>query len=334
MRSWWVRLAAAAGTGCAGEPGTTPDETGAETDAAWATAFDTTGFGALSGVWGSGPDDVWMVGGHPDAAEIHHFDGSAWSSVDAPALGLLVWVYGFGPDDAIAVGVGGGIARWDGASWTTVESGTDEDLWGVWGASPDDLWVVGGDPDDGDPMILHYDGSAFTPVALPAAANDRGAHALFKVWGIGGRVWSVGQKGLLVEWDGAQWVQQATGASDDIVALWGTAPDHVLAVGGRATGQLSRYDGTTWTTTTSPRLPGLSAVTMATPDEAVIGGVGGWVGHVDPGPEGGEPVAETPVDTVDVHAVWSDGAGTWFGVAGHFYEPYYGSALLRTESAP
>ncbi|MEQ1568872.1 MAG: hypothetical protein ABMA64_24755 [Myxococcota bacterium] len=326
---WFVGSA----LGCNGDTTAPTGETGTESPIAWSRAFDTEGVGALSGVWGSGPSDVWMVGGQPDAGEIFHFDGSTWSPVTAPDVDLLVWVYGFAADDAYAVGVHGAMAHWDGAEWSKLDPPTTEDLWGVWGAAPNDLWIVGGDPNDGDPLILRYDGATFTQVALDPAENDRNAHALFKVWGIGGRTWAVGQYGLLVEWDGMQWVQQSTGASDDFVSLWGTSPDHVLAVGGRSTGLVSRFDGTAWTTTELPRVPGLSAVSMGDPDHAVVGGIGGYVGSIDPNLDGGDPVGETPIDTVDVHALWYDGAGTYYGVAGHFFDPYYGTALVRTEDS-
>lgn len=307
-------------------------ETGTPTApvATWAAAFDASGAGALSGVWGSGPDDVWIVGGDDTAAEIWHFDGGAWSEVAAPAVGLLVWVYGFGPDDVYAVGVEGAAVHWDGDAWNVLDSGTTQDLWGVWGSATDDLWAVGGSATDGDPVILHWDGAAFTPVALDPAENDRLAHELFKVWGIGGRTFAVGQYGLIVEWDGSQWVQLPSGAeaTDDFVSLWGTSADHVVAVGGRSNGQVATFDGTSWTTTHPSGVPGLNAVSMGSADEAVIGGIGGWVGSFDPNT--GTITREDPVDSIDVHAIWYDGAGTWYGVGGKFYAPYAGTALVRT----
>lgn len=318
---------------CRPDPTQSTGDTGTGPLASWALAWDTTGAGALSGVWGSGPDDIWMVGGQPGSAEIYHYDGAAWSPVPSPDVALLVWVYGFGPDDVWSVGEEGAVVHWDGDSWTAFDSGTTEDLWGVWGAAPDDLWIVGGDPNDGDPAVLHYDGSAFNPVALDPVNNDRAAHALFKVWGIGGHTWAVGQYGLIVSWDGAQWVQQGTGASDDFVSLWGPDADHVVAVGGRSSAQIATLSGDAWTTVYPRMVPGLNAVTFDG-GTGVIGGLTGWVGSVDPAdPE--NPVSELDPDPqrVDVHALWSDGAGAVWGVAGHFYDPYYGTALVRTEAS-
>lgn len=299
--------------------------------ATWEAAFDTSTAGSLSGVWGSGPDDVYVVGGDEDRGEIWHYDGSGWSMTEMPSVGLLVWVFGFGPDDVYSVGVGGGAVHWDGNAWEVLTTDTTTDLWGIWGASPTDLWVVGGDPNAGDPLILHYDGATFTPVPLPSEENDRGAHSLFKVFGLGGEVWAVGQYGLIVSNDGSGFVQQPTGpvAAEDFVSLWGTGTGDLIAVGGRSAGLLSTYDGAGgWDTVRPERVQGLNAVTFLEPDHAVIGGVGGWVGTVTPST--GEVVREEPYDSRDIHALWTDGQGRTYGVGGTFYPPHLGTAVVRT----
>jgi len=298
----------------------------------WAEAFDASTVTALSGVWGSGPDDVYMVGGDATTGEVWHYDGAEWSKdTTVPVTDLLVWVFGFGPDDVWAVGEGGAVIRKTAAGWEQLDAGTTEPLWGVWGASANDVWIVGGSPEGDAPTLLHWDGSAFTPHVLDAAQNDRNAVAVFKVWGIGGRTFAVGQDGLIIEFDGSQWVQMSAGAdaNDDFVSLWGTSSDHIVAVGGRASARIATFDGSTWTTSAPTGIPGLNAVSMGADDEAVIGGVYGWVGTFDPFTD--ELRDENVVDaTSDVHAIWYDGAGTYYGVAGHFTEPYFGVPLVRT----
>jgi len=163
-------------------PGTGPDD-GEPLQPVWKAAFDTATTGALSGVWGSSAEDVFVVGGLPGAGEIYHFDGTNWLAMDVPEVPFLVGVFGFGPDDVFAVGEDGGVAHYDGAAWGLLVCGTEADLRSVWGAAPDDLWVVGGDVGVGEPVIRHFDGATFTPVATPE--NDRGATWLCKVWGIG-----------------------------------------------------------------------------------------------------------------------------------------------------
>ncbi|MFQ5413278.1 MAG: hypothetical protein ACE5E6_02350 [Phycisphaerae bacterium] len=306
------------------------NDNGSATDGVprWRPAFDAGALGVLSAVWGSGPADVFVVGGVPDRGEVYHFDGAAWRQMTVPCVPLLVWVFGFGPDDVYAVGEDGGMVHYDGAAWTGVETGTDEDLWGIWGSAPDDMWIVGGDVGGGGPVLLHFDGTVFVPFATPE--NDRQATSLFKVWGIGSRTFAVGENGLIIEFDGTAWAQVPAGAAadDDFVALWGTSEDHVVAVGGRATGRLAVFDGTTWTTQVLSAVPGLNAVYMVAPDEAIIGGVNGFVGVYDPTTD--TLVAEAAETQQTIHAAWGDGAGRVYAVGGRFSPPFTGLALVRS----
>lgn len=314
--------------------GTSTEGTGDTGDVAepvWEEAFDTTGAGSLSGVWGSGPDDVFMVGGDGDAAAIFHWDGADWSAMDAPdGAPLMVWAYGFGADDVWAVGLDGVALRYDGATWTAVDTGLTDDIWGVFGHAPDDLWIVGGDPTGDAPITAHWDGQAFTPVELAAEENDRQAVALFKVWGIDDLLFAVGQSGLIVRWDGEAWKQESAGAKadQDFVSLWGTSADHIVAVGGRGNARISVYDGEGWETTAPSGYGGLNAVFMGEPDEAVIGGIYGYVGRFDA--TTGELTDEVAPTGLDVHAMWGDGAGRHYAVGGTFTDPHEGVALVRT----
>ena len=330
----WNRIAVVCGVAsltlmACGDKG---EDSGGTPSASWAEAFDTTATGALSGVWGTGPDDVFIVGGSDAGGESYHYDGSDWSPMTVPdGTGLLVWSFGFSPSDVYAVGLEGSVVHYDGSAWTVLDSGTEESLWGVWGTSGTDLWIVGGDADVGVPLILHYDGSTFTETPLDPAQNSRLATTVFKVWGIGSKVFAVGQRGLIIEWDGSQWVENLAGADadQDFVSLWGTSEDHIVAVGGRSNGRIAEYDGTSWTTTSLSGLGGMNAVFMDDPEQAIIGGVGGWVGTYGPTDDDLSP--ETSVVTQDVHAIWGDGTGTYYAVGGRFSAPYSGVAMVRTQ---
>ncbi len=320
--------------GCPPQPpaDNTNDNSGgdATTPAAWALAFDASETGALSSVWGSSASNVFAVGGSPGAGEIYHYDGSSWNEMEMPAgVSLLVWVYGFGPNEVFAVGEDGSAVRYDGAAWTKLETGTTEDLWGIWGATPSEMWVVGGSVGDGDPALLRFNASdnSFTPVAVPA--NDRSATSLFKVWGIGSKVFAVGERGLIIEYDGSSWAQVPTGANadEDFVSLWGTSEDHIVAVGGRSSARLSVYDGTSWNTIKPTGVPGLNAVFMAEAGEAIVGGTNGYVGSFDP--DALALTAESAPTNQTVHALWAASPARFFGVGGRFSAPYTGLALVR-----
>ena len=294
---------------------------------AWQPAFDTSAAGSLSSVWGSGPDDIWIVGGTDEQAELYHFDGAAWSPAQAPDLPILAWVTGWGPSAAFAVGRGGGAARFDGEGWTALDTGTTEDLWGCFGFAEDDVWIVGGDADVGAPLILHFDGAAFTEVPLDPAENNRGATTLFKVWGSGGALFAVGQSGLILRYDGAAWRGEAGGplADQDLISLWGTGPDDITAVGGRSNARIAHFDGSAWTTTAPSALGGLNGISVQGEHEAVVVGVVGYAASLDPAT--GDREDHPPAATLDLHAVWGDGAGTYTAVGGTFAAPHRGVAI-------
>lgn len=319
--------------------------------AQWNVAFDTTGLGALSSVWGSGPNDVYVVGGSgdvPPLAEMYHYDGAVWRTIDVSGTGGfgLVWVYGFGPSDVYAVGLGGTVLHYDGTGWTKLNAGTTRSLWGIWGSSPTDIWIVGEgpkfDPEDPSPTIIHYDGSGlpsgFTAHTLAyPAENDRDARSLFKVWGVGSKVFAVGAAGLIVEYDATSnlWFQVFGGANanEDFVSLWGTSDSNIVAVGGRSGARISDYNGSSWTTVKPSGVGGLNAVFMDDPAMAIAGGVGGYVCHYDPATN--IPVAETAPTTTDIHAIWGDGAGRYYAVGGDFSFPFSdGVCLVRTYGDP
>ncbi len=306
----------------------------ADGEFAWYQAFDASGVGVLSAVWGSSSTDIFAVGGTPAQAEIYHFDGSAWRAMDVPPVPLLIWVFGFAPDDVIAVGVAGGVVRYDGVSWKSLDSGVTEDLWGVWGSAANDIWIVGGTTGRGDPELIHFDGASFTPVAVPA--NDRAASSLFKVYGIGSKVFAVGENGLIIGLENGVWSQSPAGeaADDDFVSLWGSSEDHIIAVGGRASARIAVYDGSTWTTLRPDGIPGLNGVFVPARGKCYIGGTNGFAGVFDF--QTGNVTPEAAPDTSHaVHAVWApDDSGVAFAVGGRFNQPYEGLALIRSGADP
>lgn len=298
----------------------------------WRDAFDYRDAGVLSGVWGSAPNDVFIVGGTFDQGEVRHFDGKSWHKTLLPDTPLLIWVFGFGPNDVYAVGVEGTLVHYDGRSWRSAETGVDVGLWGIWGSKPDDIWIVGGDVGQGSPVILHYDGVDFVTIAIPD--NDRGATALFKVWGIGSKVFAVGEHGLILQFEGGDWFQVPAGAAadDDFVSLWGSSEDRIVAVGGRGAARIARYDGSIWTTEKFGQTPGLSAVHMTDAQETLVGGINGYLGTFDSLSR--SLAAEATPTLESIHAIWGDGQGTFYAVGGRFSEPFAGIALVRSENEP
>lgn len=323
-----VALFTHGGAGCAPSPPV--DDGDPSPTVHWSPAFDTSTTGDLLGVWGSSPDDVYMVGGTAARGEVHHYDGASWSIMDIPDVPRLVWVFGTAADDVLTVGVGGTVLHYDGVSWTQLDSGETEALWGVWARSPEEWWIVGGDVGAGEPVLIRWDGTTFFPVPVPE--NDRDATALFKVWGIGSKLFAVGEKGLIIEESGGTWSQVPAGplADDDFVSLWGVTESNIVAVGGRGAARIARYDGATWSTERPTGVTGLSGVFMNDADEAIVGGLNGYVAAYNP--LTGAIVPENSGTSIGIHAIWGDGAGRTYAVGGLLLEDSPGVALVRTIS--
>ena len=206
--------------------------------------------GAFLSVWGPSPTEVYAVGGNPDAGVIFRFDGEDWSRDETvPAdVPLLNWIDGTS-GEVWVVGNEGVALHQTATGWERVDTGIDAPLWGVWGAAPDDLWAVGGDTamNGSKPRLAHYDGVAWAEVELPAHNRPESTRALFKVWGTAAdNVFAVGMDGLILHYDGAAWAQSPFALTNDLISLWGSGPDDIVAVGGRSNGVVARWDGASW----------------------------------------------------------------------------------------
>ncbi len=295
-----------------------------------------TATGALSGVWGSGPGDVFVVGGSIDQGEIYHYDGSQWSTMSVPPVPLLIWVFGFSSSDVYAVGLEGSALHYDGSDLTTLVTGTTLDLWGIWGSSPNDIWIVGGSAFSGDPLILRYNGVGGGNFTLidPPPYERTDVHALFKVWGIGSKVFAVGQRGLILELADGSWSHSESGVEGfdaDFISLWGTGEDNIVAVGGRFEAKIAHYNGSNWSTETPTGIGGLNAVFMAQPNQAIVGGVNTTAFAYDVLSHCiTEEMSGSGAPEITIHAIWSDRNGRYYAVGGVFNPPFTGVAFVRT----
>jgi hypothetical protein len=183
--------------------------------AAWENVFvaRSTDRVTVRSFWGSGPSDVWAVGG--DDEEIANTDGTlsvvssgrtfharagdagptslAWSERDSQANAVLHAVWGTAGGDVWAVGRRGTIRRFrPGASrWEVIASPTAATLHGLWGSGPNDIWAVG---DSG--TLLHFDGTTWKTSSAAFASGTK--PNLYGVWGSSATdIWAVGEAGLL-----------------------------------------------------------------------------------------------------------------------------------------
>lgn len=283
---------------------------------------------------------LWAVGGTDGEGRI--WDGARGFDPLAlpPELGsvpLLHWVHALDDGSLITVGKGGTILRRVQGTWQRDDAGTEQDLWGVWGPSGDDLWAVGGDGQaEGHATLLHFDGSAWAPYALPELARPR-VWAFYKVWGSASDdVYVVGQSGVALHFDGAGFEELGLGTSQDLVSVYGSGARDVWIVGGRDNGVAAHFDGARWTSRSLAPLPGLNGVWTDGGGEAYAVGVEGSVARLDARLSAERIPLATP-SRLTLHAVFG-AAGTLYAVGGNLaasVPPYASLTLtLDLENAP
>jgi hypothetical protein len=220
----------------------------------------------LNAVAGSGPNDVWAVGGADDGGStyetlVEHWDGSSWSIVSTASFpGVLHGVVALGPDNVWAVGnenyPGRGlIEHWDGTSWTATYLRYAALLRGIAAVGARQIWAVGqryGRNPYGDATLtLRFNGRSWSrvPSPDPLSGTDTDQNWLTSVSAVTANdVWAVGRYGnhdggppdqtLIEHWNGGRWTVVPSpnpgGPSVDN-DLWGVAArgsNDVWAVGG------------------------------------------------------------------------------------------------------
>lgn len=317
-----------------------PEPQGLQT-ATWTTALEAdASVGAFLSVWGSAPDDVWAVGGQvaslmdPGVGAVYRRRDGQWAPVELPAdVPLLNWVHG--TDGRVWIVGNGGTALYRDPSrdaWVSTDTGTDAPLWGCWASTNDDVWAVGGDVFDPDagPTIVRWDGSTWNAQTLPPL--DRDPSAMFKVWAAApDDVWVVGSQGVILHYDGQAWEQQLAGTGNDLISLWGTGPDDIVAVGGRSIGTVARFDGTSWSAEEIGRIAGLNGVWMHDGGDAAIVGNLGASAVLRPPQFDFEPET-SGAGILVLHGVYGFASGERIAVGGSLdRSPPYVGIIVETE---
>ncbi|HLT38529.1 MAG TPA: hypothetical protein VK034_19715 [Enhygromyxa sp.] len=296
-------------------------ETGTE-PAAWQLGLQAQhDIGALMSVWGPSPDQLYVVGGQPEPGGGRVLRGreQTWEPESLPPeTSMLNWVYGV-DGQVWSVGLDGAIVRREPSAWVTEPSPTDRVLWGVWGASADQLWAVGGDAVSDDPVLLRRDGATgeWTIVELPPLAVP--SHALFKIWGTAADdVWSVGDAGAAVHWDGVAWTDRSDPDGIDLISVWGSPAEGVIAVGGRANGRVDRLVDGAWSGQTLA-IPGLNGVWVDPVEGATVVGAQGTILRLGAGDF--EIEVEESGTAMVLHSIFGFEGGPRYAVGGSLLMP-------------
>jgi len=230
------------------------------------------GTSSMNAVWGSGPNDVFAVGGF---GRILHYDGvdPNWKEMDSGTAVDLFGVWGSSPNDVFAVGgsvygTNGTILHYDGSSWSVMASGLARRLEGVWGTGADDVFAVG---DHG--TILHYDGLAWSEMTSGTTEN------LLAVWGSGPNdIFAVGgcegipPAGTILHYNGSTWSAMSSGTTDQLHGVWGSGPNDVFAVG--IHGRVLHFNGSVWSAMESGTSNMLTCVVGSGTDSVYAVGTG------------------------------------------------------------
>jgi hypothetical protein len=167
---------------------------------------DTARFQYARGVWGVGPNDLWIVG---DGFVVLHFDGQSLTPVPVPVTGGQVaadiasasgsasndvWASGFLP------------LHWDGTSWTAVSIPTNNPnqyFADIWANAANDVWTVG------DQAAAHFDGSSWTVDEIVTGPMGI-SNFLYTVWSSGAEAWAAGPGNRIHHFQNGQWTLTTT----------------------------------------------------------------------------------------------------------------------------
>ncbi len=253
---------------------------------------------AFTGISGTGPDDVWVVG-----SQLWHSDGTGFTpaATQPPASHGPgpASVYAVAPGDAWLVGPGGTILHWSGGAFTAYPGVTAQFLQAVWGSGANDVWACGSDG-----TVVHWDGSAWQ------ASYSTGTTAFLSGGWSGGAndVWIAGDSGTLIHYDGSSFSSPTNGLFTDLAGIWGSAINDIWIVG--ANGTTLHYDGMLWSPVPSGTTNALTAVWGSGANDVWAVGLGGTILHWSSAATGWQPVNASPA--YDLNAVWgSRGNDVW-----------------------
>jgi len=323
--AWWMALVAlgvvsVGALGC-GPGGNTGSDAGVDAGAAWQTVYEGSELGgAVLSAWGTGADDVYVVGGPLGNGGFNavawHFDGATWKDLEPGGVDSFWWVSGSGPNDVWMVGEKGRMTHWDGMSFKEYPRVTTATVWGVFAFSPTDAWAVAGTPEGGtaapNDVILRWDGQAWTQESLPGMPLGR---ALNKIWGTSAEnLYAVGELGTVWHRKGTTWTLESEPpvAQSTLLTVYGCSATDVYAVGGL---DVLHSDGAGWSKVDVSLSNAVNGVTCGAAGEVLLVGFGGLKQRF----EGGAWINEFDVEPYgDLHGSWADGRGAFWAVGGDF----------------
>ncbi len=245
-------------------------------------------------MWVAGDRDIWLVTAE---GALSRWDGQTLRKVVSPTRGDTRALSGTGERD-VWLAASDGLFHWDGQRWSRARPASKS----VLVRGPGDVWSV---DDDG---VHHLEGTTWRswPLAPDSARRVYGgdggvwlvdSNAVFRLVGDAwqrtmanehrvntlwvapdGTAWAMGDRAVLMRWDGAAWTQPPTKPwFNELRAMWGAADDDIWAAGGG--GLILHFDGRAWDRVPAPATATIGALWGSGPND--VWGVGEGVFHWD-----------------------------------------------------
>lgn len=191
----------------------------------------------ISGIWGSGPADVFAAGvGDYPLNHIWHYDGTEWTVMTKISDVTISGLWGNSGNDVFAGAYPGRIFHYDGSEWTlmTGTAGPPYRSWRIWGSGPDNVYAAASD------LLLRYDGGSWTTVETGLQLKNYSG-----IWGSGpGDIFIVSQGvgfsgqiwGRIYHYDGSSWSEVGIPCVTGLTSVWGSNGEDVYAAGDRGGG--------------------------------------------------------------------------------------------------
>ncbi len=273
----------------------------------------------LYAVWGTGPGDVFAAG---ENGRILHYDGSSWTDQSPDTGGIFFGLWGSAGNNVLAVGSSGAVFRYNGTSWYPETVSTSNTLNEIFGIGPNDIYAVG---DSG--TVIYWDGSGWTNLTDITTASLTG------ICGFGtypdARYTMVGSAGTILYGYQTSWTPQNNNVSaNGLYGIWGSSSSDVFSVS--QYGGILHFNGTSWSTMTSPTVNNLVGVWGSGPSDVfAVGGIG-TICHYD----GSSWSAMTSPTGNNLLGVWGSGPSDVFAVGGIGTICHYDGSSWSTMTSP
>jgi hypothetical protein len=219
----------------------------------------------LYAIAGTSATDAWIAGGY---GFTWHFDGHSLTPGDAGCYDCDVFdLWALGPQDVWGVGYDHKAMHFEGSGWgVTGLYPVPAAPKAVWAAAANDVWVAG----DGG-VLRHWNGADWT-------STNVGSTGFLDLWGSGpSDIWAVGSGGTIVHYDGSGWHAVASGTTQTLRAIAGTAANRVWFAGDN--GVILYWNGSTITAQQSGTTRQINSMWALSPTDIWAVGNAGLILH-------------------------------------------------------